>query len=514
MKKAIAYNEGESEFWYVCTHSPKCNTYYNSFKPLPHQAAVLSDNHKFILNAGGFGSAKTYATRQLIYKQIFMSPGNLILVCANVSSQYKNTIQKELEADIPKAFVRSFNKMDQMMTLVNGSSIIYRPLDDVDKLRSLNLGAFFMIEGSEVDKEAFTQLKSRLRNMKAAKQAGVDATGKIIYKHFRGHGIIETNPDNGWIKTELLDCASAIKQHGTAHADYEPNPDKADPAISAHISSSDSNIYLPDGYIEDLCRNKPTWWVNRYIYGSFEFGEGLVVPNYRQCIVSHFRPEKSWVKLVAHDPGIADPAAFLCAAVDDVKGEVHIYRDNQWKDCNLKTLADHWIGDVSYDIDPTEYYTQPILDPKFYGRKQYNDDLSTYDQMWMQYGVHFQPGHVNILDAVLRINTYVESGRLKIHDNCSFLIEELKNWKWSKRTLENTGVQKPEDGNDHSISCLRWILCKLPEDPQRLMMGAYTGFGTEIQEGKKKTDQQKLFDWYFSDNEPKEEDFVLMEGDY
>lgn len=55
MQKAIAWNGAESEFWFRCSRAPKCNTFYNSFKPLPHQEAVLNSSAKFILNAGGFG---------------------------------------------------------------------------------------------------------------------------------------------------------------------------------------------------------------------------------------------------------------------------------------------------------------------------------------------------------------------------------------------------------------------------------------------------------------------------
>ena len=127
MEKAIAFNGGRSEFWFVCTRAPACNTYFNSFRPMPHQYDFLKDNHKFKLNAGGFGSAKTYATRQFIYKQCFLNPHGQVLVGANVSSQYENTIKKELE-DVFKssAFVRDdmLPKMETLRTYVDEAEML------------------------------------------------------------------------------------------------------------------------------------------------------------------------------------------------------------------------------------------------------------------------------------------------------------------------------------------------------------------------------------------------------
>ncbi len=38
--KAVAFNEGESEFWYECT---RCNTFINTYIPQAHQEAVHRD---------------------------------------------------------------------------------------------------------------------------------------------------------------------------------------------------------------------------------------------------------------------------------------------------------------------------------------------------------------------------------------------------------------------------------------------------------------------------------------
>lgn len=490
MKKAIAFNGGQSEFWYVCNRAPACNTYFNSFRPMPHQYEFLRDGHKFKLNAGGFGSAKTYATRQFIYKQLFMNPHGQVLVGANVSSQYENTIKKELEADIPAAFVKKYSAQKQMMELFNGCRLLYRPFDDEGKIRSLNLSAWVIMEASEVDVEFFTQLKSRLRNMSAAQFKGLDSKGKPIYEHFRGQGIAESNPEAGWLRDEFLTPADEVHQHGTAIVKYEPNKDKRDKSISVHISSTDSNIYLPDTYIEDLCKNKPQWWIDRYLFGSFEFANGLIVPTYKDLFIPYFEPPKSWVRLISHDPGIVDKAAFVNAAIDDRNGIVYIYRDLQYQDMGVDQLYEKWCKEVTYDMSMTQLYTQPILDPKIYGRRNMTD-LQTYDQMWAQHGVFFQPGHISVEDRIFRLTTYVQAGRLKIMDNCFNLKFELSEYKWKVDKNKNYKEQ-PVDKNNHSIDALEWILMKLPEDPSKLMLGAYSGF-TDSSERKREDPKNWMF---------------------
>ena len=482
MVKAIAWNGGESEFWYQCELAPKCNTYYNSFKPQAHQHSVLNDGHKFILNAGGYGSAKTYATRQSIYKQLFITTGATVMVGANIATQYEQTIKRELEADIPKAFVKGYSTQKSYMELFNGSRILYRPLYDVDNLRSLNLSAWYIIEGSEVTPEAFTQLRTRLRNMNAAEFSHFeeDENGVSIprYKNFRGVGLVESNPDSGWIRDDMLLRASDIVYHGSAVQKYKPS-EGADPAIGVHISATDCNAYLPDGYIEQTSHGKPQWWVERFIYGSFEFAHGLVHPKYKDNIVPSFEIPNHWLKLISHDPGLVDPSAFVNVAIDPVKGIAYAYRDHQVQDASVQQLASFYWSRVAYDITHGQLFCPPIMDPKMYGRRMLTDKR-TLNDMWAEYGVYFQPGHVNVKDRIWRMNTYLEAGRLKIFDTCENLQRELRDYKYKPQKLGQPTKEEPIDKNNHSIDALQWILMRLPEDPSKLLLGAWDGMGNSL----------------------------------
>ena len=114
-----------------------------------------------------------------------------------------------------------------------------------------------------------------------------------------------------------------------------------------------------------------------------------------------------------------------------------------------------------------------------YGRRMLTDKR-TLNEMWAEYGVYFQPGHVNVKDRIRRMNTYLESGRLKIFDTCENLLRELPDYKYKPQKLGQPTKEEPVDKNNHSIDALQWILMKLPEDPSKLLLGAWDGMGNSL----------------------------------
>ena len=217
-KKAVTFSGVESEFWYECT---QCNTFINTYIPQDYQAAVHEDAHRYVGNFGGYGSGKTTTSREEIYKHLFLTPRANILIGANVASQYEQTLKRDIEADLPVAFLSNYSTQKQYYDYVNGARIMYRPYDDPEKLRSYNLTFFLIMEGSEVNADTITQLKSRLRNT-AACTFEKDEKGNIKYKKAANgvpipiikanwaKGIIESNPDPGWVKQEILTKSDII----------------------------------------------------------------------------------------------------------------------------------------------------------------------------------------------------------------------------------------------------------------------------------------------------------------
>jgi phage terminase large subunit len=398
------------------------------------------------------------------------------------------------------------------MDLINDHRVMYRPYDDPDKLRSYNLTSFLIVEASEVKQQSFTQLKTRLRNT-AATVPLRDENGEIVYKtlkngvkvpvidHIWTKGIIESNPSAGWIKNEVLGVSSEIHKHGEIVDEYDVDPELADPAISTHVTSTSANEFLPDNFIEQNVKNKPMWWVNRYIYGSFLYAEGKVYPRSNTCIVDDFEIPKHWRRIVAFDYGLSDDAVFLAGAVDLEHGILYIYDESRSNDNNIETLSRIFF-EFTADIPVGGWICPPIIDPKSGPKRDY--DKKSLSDHFLDYGISFIPGFINVDARIFRLNTYFESGKLKIFRKCKGLIRELDNYKFKADESVNSGYTgKPVDKDNHGINALEWITMELPADPKNLLYGVYGKDGIDLTpKEEEEQEERKLLNWALSDPEP------------
>ena len=487
---ALALNNGDSEFWLTCTN-PDCKTYVNTYIPQAYQADFHEDLHRIKGNFGGFGSGKTTTSRMELEKTILITPSGTTLIGANVASQYEQTIKREFEADFPKEFMRYYSQQKQFMDFKNGHRVMYRPYDDPDKLRSYNLTGWIILEASEVKDEAFTQLKTRLRNT-AATVPERDADGNVIYVNIDGvevpkikwdwrEGIIESNPAAGWIKNDVLNVSDTIKVYGEAHDDYYQNKEEIDPVIASYITTTSANAYLPTDFIPMQIKNKPRWWIDRYIYGSFRYSDGLVYPSATKWFVEYFPIPRNWKRIVAFDYGLADSACFLFGAIDEQKNLLYFYKEVYTNDRSVEELAKLYF-DAATDIPVGGFVCAPIIDPKSGPRRDYNK--KTLADSFLDYGISFMPGAVDRDARIYRLNTYLETGHVRIMDSCPQLQMQLRDLKFKAEPTSTTKPwrDEPEDKNDHAVVCAEWIVMELPKDPGKLMYGSYYNTGERIDE--------------------------------
>lgn len=483
LQPTLSLSGAPSTDWLECSN-PMCNTYVDTYTPMPHQISVHQDTHRIIGNFGSYGTGKTKTSEKEIEKHILITPGANILVGANVTSQYEQTILRDFERSFPLAFLKARNVQKAYLDFINDARVMLRPFDDPDKLRSNNYSMVVILEASEVQAEAFHQLKTRLRNT-AGRRVIKDDTydwRKLI---------CESNPDSGWIRSDILQVASDIKQFGKyCKEHYDQTATDIDPNISCHVASTDVNSFLPEDYIEVNTKNKPEWWVRRFIYGSFLFAEGLVYPNFAKCIrpapAKIVIPPKYQV-IAAHDYGLQDPSTFVFGYIDTDRGKLVIYKDIRTNNTSVKDLADLF-KEAAKDVGIGQWYTTPIIDPKNNKRDYDKKDLITH---YAEYGVNFKPGYINREARIYRLNDYIEQGRLEVYDCCQYLIQEMRECKFKPRTLNDRSNAKDEpiDKNDHSITPLEWICMELPADPRKLFYNMYDQYGRDITEERKKMNE-------------------------
>lgn len=515
LEKAESFSGMTSEFWLECSNA-KCNTFVNTYIPQEHQEALHRDSHTIIGNFGGYGSGKTLTSREEVMKHMFITDNANVAVGAKVAAQYEQTIKRELENDIPKGLVERWSVQKSYVDLLNNSRLMWRSFDDAGKLRSLNLSMFVMVEGSEISTEVFTQLKTRSRNIATNVyqkdeygQIELNEEGRPIVLHDWRKGIVESNPDSGYIRTDILLYSDKINQFGnTEEEHYEQVESEKDKNISSYVTATSANIYLPPDYEELQSKNKPDWWVRRYLKGSFQFSEGLVYPGFMENVVDPFPIPQEWRRIVAFDYGLSDKASFVAGAVDPLAGIIYLYRNEITTNMDIQGLAKMYHR-FTEDIPEGGLAFPPIIDPKSGVKRDYNK--KSLIELFLEEGVYFEPGAISVDARVMRTNAYLQSGTVKIFSTCSELIEEAREYKFPPKSLDgsaNRNMHKPMDKNNHSINPMEWILMKLPSNPRTLVHGMYNSEGTGYDEYQQKLQGQPSPEtlWQLNDSNPWEED--------
>lgn len=141
---------------------------------------------------------------------------------------------------------------------------------------------------------------------------------------------------------------------------------------------------------------------------------------------------------------------FIFAAVDEENSLVHIYKEVRVNDRNIEELAKIYHEETK-DIPSGGLVTAPIIDPKSGPKRDY--EKKTLSDHFLDYGIAFKPGFINVDARVYRLNTYFESGKIKIFNTCVDLNRELREYKFKADESMHSGFSgKPEDKNNHGIN--------------------------------------------------------------
>lgn len=439
--------------WHVVCD--ECRAILMVYEPLPHQAAFHADPHKYKMFAGGYGSGKTTTACMETVDHILETPNGTTLIGAETLPQLEQTAMKEFFEIFPEELIVNYNKQKNYVDTQNGHRVLFRPLDDDQKARSLNLTFFWIEEANGVKFEYFVQLQTRLRNTASSFQ----------------RGILSTNPDMNWIKTEVLLKADKIYN---SKIEYPRKKEDINPNISVHIAPTELNTHLPDTYLEDTARGKPEWWVNRYLNGSFENKEGLVYPMYNQHIVDDFTIPHHWKRRIGGDFGLNNPTGIIYLATDPETGISYIYKNYKQAQKPVSYHAEQ----INKELNTLSYGIIDSMVGDAAGQQRTGADMSSIFDHYAEYGIYWQPSTKKLEDSIMKLFSYFETGNLKIFRSCEDLIDEISSYKYPERSLDKDvknedTYEKPIAVNDHLLDALRYVVADMPDDPKQLINHSY-----------------------------------------
>ena len=268
---------------------PTVNLIYNPINKT--QNDFVESTAPRVLFSGAFGAGKSVALCTKALKLSLDYPKNFGLICRKVRATLaQTTIKTFFELVCPKELIADYNKSEGLVTLTNGSQVLFGGLDDPLKLGSLNLGWCGIDEAIETTEEDWKMLEGRLR------------LPNVLHQIFAA-----TNP--------------GPPSHYLHKMFFQ---DKRGEVFQA---SSLENPELPEDYKARLGEFEGTYY-QRYVLGQWAGMEGLVYSafNERTCLIPRFEIPKRWLIHSGHDFGGANPAALFYAQDPDT-GNFYLFAE-------------------------------------------------------------------------------------------------------------------------------------------------------------------------------------------
>lgn len=165
---------------------------------------------RFVNNFGGAGSGKSFTQTQHEIIKCLQKPEKL-LVTRKVASTLKDSVISLTTSILNSWGLQDYyteNKSTQFITFANGSQILFKGLDDSEKIKSIaGITRIWNEEASELSQSDFNQLNLRLRG-----RNGLQMTNTF-------------NPidEEHWIKKHFFDNPDVLQNCTNIHTTYKDN---------------------------------------------------------------------------------------------------------------------------------------------------------------------------------------------------------------------------------------------------------------------------------------------------
>lgn len=224
----------------------------HSYIPLPKgkifHNACYNAAYDSVLYLGAFGAGKSLALNQQFADMAMSYAGTRYMIVRKRFTDLRDTTLVTFKESVdPRLY--TYNKQENTATFVNGSKIMFRGLDKMTKLGSVEVAAVGVDELYELTFDEFKMLKAR------ARQRG---TPNEIAKKI----IAASNP-----------CDIGKNPNGPewmyVYFHKDPLENKALSGRFHVKANSLENPHLPKDYVNNLMRDYPASWVRRFIYGEW-----------------------------------------------------------------------------------------------------------------------------------------------------------------------------------------------------------------------------------------------------
>lgn len=431
---------------------------------------------------GGFGSGKTQTGIMRATRLSTWYPGNRGIIGRYASTDLAATTQRDAlefwrEANLlddfkergkyktPTAVLRCVDPMSQRILPGKTSEVQFLHLDDPQHIHGHKVGWFWADEVSEISREAWNRLHSRMRLPGFAHIYSAFGTGNPEghnwpYLHF-------FDPE----EMAKLKAVDRRKRRGIHATSYE-------------------NWFLEPEYLENMLSTFSPAFRKKYIEASFDVFEGQIYNEFETSVHVFSRHKcfrkgipEHWTRVLGVDVGGTHPWAWIFVAVDDL-GNLIVYDEIHGPGTRIApfvTEAKLRIGNLKF--------RSMVID---YENKLAAGELA-------EHGIRMTNAQkTNKMETVLRLSGYLHPNERRAYpawhpdagkpgspgiffaDTCKNLIAEMPQQRWRKIRGQETLANEidPTVAND-CCDALGYCIRELPK-PSTLEHGVLSDIQPEM----------------------------------
>lgn len=385
-----------------------------------YYADLFDYSHRYTVYYGGAASGKSVAITQKLILKLAASHRKLLVV-RKVARTLKDSVF-QLFCDLLSQWhllsLCTINKTTLDIAFPNGSVILFKGLDDAEKIKSIaGITDIWAEEASEITLDEFQALDLRLRakrpNLQFFLTFNPVSKANWTYDYF----FVGQQPPNTFV----------------LHTTYRDNK------------------FLPQQYIDALQameKTNPTYY-RIYALGEFCSLDKLIYPNWRQSMDNE---TPSGTLIVGLDFGyVNDPSALIVAYADVDAKKIYVV-DEVYK---TGMLNDEIATLIKYKNLQKEIIIADSAEQK---------SIEEIKRLGISRIRPAVKGQGSILQGIQRLQQF----EIIVSPQCTNTIIELQNYSWQKDKSSGEYTNQPIDTFNHALDALRYAI-QAVDRPNKLL---------------------------------------------
>lgn len=341
------------------------------------------------------------------------------LCCRNVANTIKRSVFNEVTKSISSMGLTdkfSINKSDMIITCkLNNKQILFCGLDDVEKVKSITpqdgvLERIFIEEATEIKREAYLQLKKRLRGRSEKSKHILMAFNPILKSH--------------WIYKEFF-------------GRWEDNKNSYEDDDKCILKTTyKDNLFLTKEDRKLLEDETDPYFYNVYTLGNWGVLGHVIFKNWRSENLASLIPKFDKIRNGMDFGYSSDPNALIKVHLDKTLKKLYVYSEHY-----QAGMSDEELVRVSKEFFGSEYVTCDSAEPK------------TIDYLASN-GINAIPA-VKGADSINRGIRWLQGFEIIVDIHCQNFRNEIEQYHWREDKYGNA-MNIPVDRDNHLLDALRY----------------------------------------------------------